>query len=441
MRKVVFVLVLIIHSLVNAQDDDTVLTLEECIESALNKNLNIKRSNNDLLIASSNKRQAYYNFLPNLNASINYNLVEGSGFDNNSGQFVTTTTRRSAPSVNSNVMLFNAFSNHHLLNRRTHEYNSANYQLEDSKIAIQATVIRNYLNVLLDKENLRISKERLDLLESQLEREKKRESVGVGNLESVYNFQSQVATERLNMVNLENLYRSDLLSLLQSIQLNDIKHFNMEVAPLDIEEDEILLNFDAFDVVLKDILNSSFRLKSAEEDQIASKAFLSQSRSDRYPTLSAGGSIGSNYSSNNVDAFGDYFEQMRNLNFQAVGVTLSIPIFNRFQTQNSIETAKVSLQNAELQYEQALLDVTNAAQSDYLDLRAAQTQYVTARDNFDALNQTFEFSKKRFETGNTDFYTYLQALNNKNRAEAQLANAKYTIVLRKRILDLYRFAD
>ena len=94
--------------------------------------------------------------------------------------------------------------------------------------------------------------------------------------------------------------------------------------------------------------------------------------------------------------------------------------------------------NAQLQADQAMLDVTNAAQRDYLDLVSAQTSYQTAQENYEALNQTFEFMKKRFETGNTDFYSYLESLNNKNRAEAQLINAKYTIVLRKRILDLYR---
>jgi len=54
------------------------------------------------------------------------------------------------------------------------------------------------------------------------------------------------------------------------------------------------------------------------------------------------------------------------------------------------------------------------------------------------LDQTYVFMKKRFETGNTDFYTYLESLNNKNRAEIQLINAKYSIIFRKKVLDLYR---
>jgi outer membrane protein len=60
------------------------------------------------------------------------------------------------------------------------------------------------------------------------------------------------------------------------------------------------------------------------------------------------------------------------------------------------------------------------------------------KDNLVALNQSFEYVKTRYENGNTDFYTYLESLNNKNRAEVELVNAKYSIVFRKKILGVYR---
>ena len=58
--------------------------------------------------------------------------------------------------------------------------------------------------------------------------------------------------------------------------------------------------------------------------------------------------------------------------------------------------------------------------------------------NLIALNQSFDFVKTRYDSGNTDFYTYLESLNNKNRAEIELVNAQYSIVFRKKILDVYR---
>lgn len=432
MRKFIFGISLLIGIAAMAQDSLRVLTLQECIDMASSRNLTIKQNQNNLFGAQSNKRQAYFNFLPNLNASYNYQIIDGSAI-NNAGQVVNSTSKRSSPSITSNLMLFNAFANHHLLNRRKHEYESSRYQLEDSKITIKATVIRNYLNVLVDGENVRISNQRLEFLEEQLERERKRVSVGVGNLETVYNFQSQVANEKLNNVNSKNQYQSDMLALLQSIQIES--YDGVQIAPLDVDDVEILIEYDSYDVVMNEIIANSFRLKSANESKIAAQAQLKQTKSSRYPTLSVFGQHQRNYASTS-DV--EYINQLQNNTTNFAQATLNIPIFTRYQTQNSIDNSKVAMLNAQLQNDQAVLDVTNAAQRDYLDLVSAQTSYKTAEENYEALNQTFEFIKKRFETGNTDFYSYLESLNNKNRAEAQLINAKYTIVLRKRILDLYR---
>lgn len=432
MRKFIFGIIFSVGFSSIAQDAERVLTLQECIDMASSRNLTVKQNQNNLIAARSNKLQAYFNFLPNLNASYNYQFIEGSAI-NNAGQVVNSTSERSSPNISSNVILFNAFANHHLLNRRKHEYEASRYLLEDSKIAIKATVIRNYLNVLVDTENVRISDQRLEFLEEQFDREKKRVSVGVGNLETVYNFQSQVANEKLNNVNSKNQYQSDLLALLQSIQIEN--YSGVQIAPLDIEDLEILVEYDDYDLVLQEILENSFQLKSAGESAIAAQSQLKQTKSNRYPTVSVFGQHSRNFASTSDVA---YIEQLQNNTTNFAQATLSIPIFNRYQTQNGIDNSKVAMLNAQLQNDQALLNVTNAAQRDYLDLVAAQTSYQTAEENYEALNQTFEFIKKRFETGNTDFYSYLESLNNKNRAEAQLINAKYTIVLRKQILDLYR---
>lgn len=432
MRKFIFGTLLSIGVATVAQDSVRVLTLQQCIEMASSRNLTIKQNQNNLYGAQSNRRQAYYNFLPNLNASGGYTYFDGNNIDF-SGQVVSNTSRSSRPAISSNVVLFSAFANHHLLNRRKHEYESSVYQLEDSKIAIKATVIRNYLSVLVDTENVRISDQRLDFLEEQFDREKKRVSVGVGSPETVYNFQSQVANEKLNNVNLKNQYQSDLLALLQSIQSED--YAGVRIAPLDLESLEILVEYDPYKQVLDEILKYSFLLKSTDESEKASVAQLKQTRSNRFPSLTAGAAHTRNYTSI-LDV--EYLEQFENTPSNSLGVTLNIPIFNRYQVQNGIDNSKVAMLNAQLQNEQAKLNVTNAAQRDYLDLVSAQTSYKTAQENYEALNQTFEFIKKRFETGNTDFYSYLESLNNKNRAEAQLINAKYTIVLRKQILDLYR---
>ncbi len=421
------------------QDDQqgiVILTLDDCIQMALDNNLGLKRTKNNLIMSRSNKTAAVLNFLPSINASADYGINEGASFDSNSGNFVTSTLRGSSPSVSGQLILFNAFANHHLLNRRQHEYNSSIHAINGAEIDVKANIVLRYLNVMLDVENLKNSTQRVELLKSQLVREEKRQSVGVGNLETVYNFRSQVANEKLTNVNLVNQYQMDLLALQQLIQYSEQEPF--ELADTDVRDEFINLGIDPFDKVLAEVLEYSYNIKQSQESNLAAADILKQTRSSRFPTLSAYGQLGTRYSNQNV---GEFFEQYDNYQYKSFGLSLSIPIFNGYQAQNSIDEAKVNLLNSELSYKQTVQDVTNSIQNTYLNLVSAVSSYESASENYKAQLQTFEFMKKRFETGNTDFYTYLESLNNKNRAELELVNAKYSIVFRQKILELYRGSD
>lgn len=419
-----------------AQDSTNVmtLTLDDCLQMAMDNDINLKRSKNNLQLAKSNKTRSVLNFLPDLNGYATYSINRGANFDNNSGKFVTTALHSTSPYLYSELVLFNAFANHHLLHRREHELNSAIHAVNAAEVTVKAAVLVRYLNVVIDRENVKNSINRLELLTSQLEREQKRQSVGVGDLETVYNFRSQVANEKLNKVNLENQLRADMLLLKQSIQVNSIDPIEVSEVPIDSTELEASY-IEPFEQVLTEVLSYSYNLKQSEQLMFAAGDVLKQTKSSRYPYVSLYGQVGTRYSNQNT---GEFSTQLQNLGYQAIGVSLSVPVFTKYQTQNQIDQAKINYLNAELDYKQAYLDVTNSIQSDYLDLVAAVTSYQTAKENYEVTTQTFEFMKKRFDTGNTDFYTYLESLNSKNRAEVELINARYGIVFRRKVLELYR---
>lgn len=436
MKIFLIVFLLITGWFSQAQDSTRVmrLTLEQCLEMAMNNNLDVKRSYNNRELAKSNKTQATLNFLPDLNGYASYSIYQGANFDSNSGKFVTSALHSSSPYLVSTITLFNAFANHHLLNRRSSELDAANYAVNAARITVQAQVLLRYLNVMVDRENLHNSESRLELLTAQLDREVKRESAGVGDLATVYSFQSEVANERLNKVNLENQLRSDMLLLKQSIQVNSVDPIEVADVPIDtltLEENSL----EPFEVVLEEVLVHSYSLKQRKSSMEAAGSALKQSRSGRYPTVTAYGYLGTRYSNQNV---GDFTSQLGNYGYQQIGVSVNLPIFNQWSTQNQVDQARVNYLNYELDYKQAHLDVTNSIQSDYLDLVSAMSTYQTAKENYQVTSQTFDFMKKRFDTGNTDFYTYMESLNNKNRAEVQLISAKYGIFFRRQILDLYR---
>lgn len=443
MRKFIFGIVF--FSLVGAAAQEVKeLTLEECINVAMDRNIDLKRSKNNEMIARANRFQSMMNFFPSVSAGINYDYFFGNFFDQNAARQVSETSNSSNPNLSSTVTLFNGFANQYNLKQRTNEEKSAQAGVENAELNVRTTVLVAYLNAVLSKESLKIVEQRFALLEAQLDREEKRVSIGVGNLDAVYNLRSDLSNEKQNLISAKNEVASTRLTLLQAMRLDPRE--NYDVSPTEIVEEELLTEMDGFEVVLAESLGHNPAIKQAESDRLAAQYFMKGASARMLPTISAFGRVGSNYSSNGArnpetGAFepdASFRDQLEFNQFEYLNFSLNIPIFNRFQARRDVQVAKVGILNADLDYEAAENTVTNLVQRAYLDMLNAQTSYQSAKENLEAQNSIFEFIKKRFETGNTDFNAYQESLTNKNRAEFQLVNAKYSIVFRKRILELYR---
>ena len=397
------------------------MTLDECIDIALSNNISVRRARNNALIASANNRQALLNFLPSLQARLNYDVFTGTFWDDNAARQVTEVSNSSRPNISSNFIVFNGLRNQYNKKQRVEELKASNYAVEDAKQLVRTDVISFYLNLAADKENLKISEGRLDLLTQQLEREEKREEAGVGRIEEVYNLRSQVANERLNLVTLQNTYKRDKLLLVQALQ--EVEAQNIEISDLDISEEEVEKEIDSYQNVIDKSNMFSPGLKSANHNLTASKNALRVAQANRYPTLSLYGEIGSRYSSNgavdpatgDLDPDASFFDQLDFNQFEYAVATLNIPIFTRGETNNNIQIAKINMLNAQLDLRQAEMDLTNAVQQAYLDLVTAKSTYDAAKENLIALERSFNFMNSRYTAGQSDFYAYLESLNNKNR--------------------------
>jgi outer membrane protein len=431
---------------VQAQQENavTVLKLDDCIKHALENNIALKRAKNGELIAKANRFQAIMNYFPSVSAGINYDFFFGNFFDTNAARQVSETTNSSNPNLSASTVIFNGFANQYTLKRRIQEQMSAEENVKSAILNVETNILLYYLTVATNKETVKVSQSRVDLLESQLDREVKRIEVGVGSPETAYALRGQLSNEKLTLTNAKNNLRSNLLLLIQEMQLDTDQRY--DISAIEVNDDDLLLEIDPFDEVISQSLNINPDLKGVEADLEASRFSLKEFRANRMPTISAFGRIGSNYSSNGArnpksgefEADASFRDQLEFNKFEYVNFSLSIPLFSQYQTSTNVQVAKVNYLNAELDRKATINTITNTVQRVYLDLVAGQQTYLSAKENMEAQNASFEFIKKRFDVGNTDFNAYLESLNNKNRAEFQLVSSKYEILFRKKILDIYR---
>ncbi len=423
-----------------------VLTLEECINIALDNNINIKTARNNAVSARAGYSQSKFNFLPALSAGASHNWNEGLQFDNTSGSLVNTTTLSGGGSVSANMMIFNGFQTSLNVKRNKFLYDASEKAIEGSIQAAEAQIVVQFLNVVSTRENLKIQEQTKGLLEEQLTREEKREAAGVGNMEQVYNFRSRVAAQNLVIVNQRNLLETNKLALIQLLLLDPSD--NYEFAGITLNDAELEEDIADYGSIYDKSLAYSPSLQSAELNLEASKKSLKMAQLGWLPTLSVRASYGSGWSSNVKarDENGDFIlpiqvesigTQLESNVSKSAGFNLNIPLFSRFQNRTNTQQSKIQMLNSELTLEQTKNTLTNLVQQAYLNLVNAKTSYAAAQESMESLNKAYEFAKNRYESGTIDFVTYLTSLNGKNNGELELARSKYSILFRQLIIDIY----
>ncbi|OEK05369.1 TolC family protein [Roseivirga misakiensis] len=425
-----------------------ILTLEECIDIALKNNISIKTARNNAISAKAGFTQSKFNFLPSLNANASHNWSEGLQFDQTVGDLVNTTTLFGGGSLSAGVTLFDGFSNRLIMGQRKLEYQAALQTIESNIQATEASVINGFLSIISTKEQLKISNRTLELLNEQLQRQERIERAGTGSMEEVYNFRSLIAQQKLTIVNQSNTLATSELALIQLLLLDASEDYDF--AGITVNDAELEVEIEEFNSVYDKSIAYSPGLKSANIALEASEKSLKRAKYSWMPSLDASASWGTNWSSNFVnvletDAEGrptrtevtDWSTQFERNESKSASLNLRVPLFTRFANRTGIQQSKMQLLNAQLNVEQTKNTLTNQVQQAYLGLVNAKTAYAAAKESLVNLNTSFEFSKTRYESGTIDFVTYLQSLNNQIGGEFQLVQAKYGIMLRKLILDIF----
>lgn len=156
------------------------------------------------------------------------------------------------------------------------------------------------------------------------------------------------------------------------------------------------------------------------------------------PTLSFNAGIGSNYyktSGFNAESFG---RQLRNNFSQYIGLSLNVPIFNRFATRNSIRSAKLERETQQLQLDNVKKTLYKEIQQAYYNTIAARAKYESSMEASRSNKAAFDLMSAKYEYGKANITEFNEAKNNWLKAESDLVIAKYEYVYDTSLIDFYR---
>lgn len=412
--------------------------LKEAVDYAIKNNITIKQNALNLESFKEDVVAAKGSFLPNLNASSGANLNFGSTIDPVTNGRISSTSFSSSYNLSSGITVFNGF-------RLLNSYKNAQLNVMGGKLELQRivddvslNVVNSYLNILFAKENLAVAKVQADISKKQVEVTEKQVDAGTKAKGDLLNAKSTYANDLQNIVTLENTLDTALLKLAQLLQLDPI---NFDVDEIEVGAPSTSLLFNDATAIYKkavetrpEIIKEKINVKKSDLNiKIAKSGFL--------PSVTASASAGTNYSHRYTIFQGqsnDYFFKQLNDNFgYGVGLSVSIPIFNRYQNRVNLNKAKIGKEQSELSLESAKLRLQQTIQGVFLDAKAALKSFEAAKTSLEAQQEAYKNAQQRYDLEALTFFELEQVRNRLVNAESTLIRAKYNYIFKSKVLKFY----
>ena len=414
--------------------------LRECCDYAVANNISIKQQENACRQQEIQLSTAKNSRLPDLSGSMGQNFSFGRGLtaDNT---YTNTNTSSTSFSLGASVPLFTGFQIPNQIKLNQLNLEAATADLEKAKNDIRMQVAQAYVQILYDMEIADVARRQIAIDSAQVARLQAFVNNGKASEAELSQQKATLANSQLTATQADNNTRVAILTLTQLLELPSPEGFSIvrpdisgitgftEISGLTPDQ----IYADALGVK-PEILSQQLKLKGTEHNiKIAQAGY--------YPTLSLSGGLSTNYyttSGFKSDGFGT---QLKNNFSQYIGLNLNVPIFNRFQTRNSIRTAKIEQQNQQLQLDNTKKSLYKEIQQVYYNALNAQAKEGASQQAVATANDAFHLTQAKYENGKATITEFNESKNNYMKAESDLVQARYENLYQQALIEFYRGKD
>ena len=413
------------------EEPNDIWTLERCLEHALEHNIQIQQAELGIAQGELTKLAAVGAFLPNVNLSSFYSPPVGTLIGENG---ISAEGGRANVNLSSGLVLYNGWQNHLNLRRAKVGLERAQSGVEVAQNNVALQLASAYLNVLFQKEFLRIAQFNQEATGRQVDRVQKLVNAGAAAESDLIDVLAQQASDISATVSAENGVTIAKLALSQLLLLDGDEAEAMDVAP----PSEDLLNGVELPVTAE--AATSFALQHFPEMKVAdldiTDAYLAVdlAKARRMPRVSVSPGANSSYfDSPTLPSFG---EQISTIS-PNISLSMSVPIFNGFGIHTSVERAKVGVLSAELAKAQTAQTLAQTVEQSWADARAAERTFEANDRTLEAASLAMTNAEARFEAGAISALEYADARTRLDNARINALRTQYDFVFKTRILDFY----
>jgi len=420
-------------------------TLEECVKYAIDNNISIKNIELDTKTAAIDKKGAIGNFIPSLNSNANHSWNIGLNQDPTTGILRNQTTQFSTMGATVGFDIYKGMQNQNTLRRANLSIIAAKYQLTKMQEDVALNVANAFLQVLFNKENLKVQLEQKANNEKQLLRSEELVKAGSVPRGDLLDIKATVAADGLRVINAENALLISKLSLAQLLQLKEFYDFDISDDTSVKDENNILAQTPI--AIYDKAKELRTELKIAKTNLEIAQKNVAIARGGFQPTLQGF------YNINTRISYADRFtivngaavavpappfgEQFIDNKGQSFGAQLSIPIFNGFTVRNNVERSKVNLEKSKIAVEQEELTLQRNVYTAFTDAKGSLNAYESALSALEARQEAYNYAKERYAVGIMNSFDFNQSQTLFTAAQSEVLRTKYDYLFKIKILEFY----
>ena len=412
-------------------------TLRQCADYAIEHNISIKQKGNQRKQRDIQLSTAKNSRLPDLSASASESFSFGRGLtlDNTYTNRSTTST---SFSLGTTVPLFTGFKIPNQIKLNQLNLEAATQDLEKAKNDIRMQVAKAYVQILYDTEIAEVAHRQIAIDSAQVVRLEAFLENGKASHAEVSQQQSTLAQSRLTATQADNNLQLDILALSQLLELSSPEGFSI-VRPSTNSQFSIRHSqLPSPDAIYQEALTMKPEVQAEQLRLTASERNINIAKSALYPTLNLSAGLQSNYYKTDGMKADPFATQMKNNFSQYIGLNLNVPIFARFQTRNSIRSARIDRDNQLLQLENVKKTLYKDIQQVYYNAVAADSKYHSSEAAAQSSKDAFTLVQAKYENGKATITEFNESKNNYLKAESNLVQARYENLYQQALLDFYR---
>jgi len=415
-------------------------SLRECCDYAVEHSISIKQKQNacrqqELQLSSSKNAR-----LPDLNGSVGQNFSFGRGLTAEN-TYSNTNTSSTSIQLGTSVPLFTGFQIPNQIKLDKLNLEAATQDLEKAKNDIRMQVAQAYVQILYDMEIAEVALRQIAIDSAQVARLEAFVSNGKAAEAELSQQKATLANSRLTATQADNNTRLAVLALTQLLELPTPEGFVIvrpDMQRFQLMQDGVGEAIPSPDQIYAEALGIKPEIALQELRLKGAAHSIKIAEAGNYPTLSLSGGLGTNYyttSGFKSDGFGS---QLKNNFSQYIGLSLSVPIFNRFKTRNSIRNARIEQENQQLMLDNTKKTLYKEIQQVYYNALNAQTKERSSVQAVQSTKDAFQLMQAKYENGKATITEFNESKNNYLKSESDLVQARYEDLYQHALIAFYR---